>query len=1203
MINFFSLIRGFYYDYRKKNSLALSHYKKSKSTFPFVIYRMGTLFLQQKQWKQAEKFLEQALNGLNKKSFCAYRLGVALERQGRKQEAASFFYQALKLRPGWLPWVEHYLTCRLAVGEDSINEDDMLLLGAKEADAWHGIAALRIKNGKPYQAIPAMERALQLSPKKGIWWYELATCLEKLGRTEAAEKAYLKAKDGGIKNEKLFYHLGMIQENLGKIKEAIANYEVACKLGKKDHKYGAGLLHKADGNWPKTVEAFSRYVHKFPGVDALACYNLGMALDFCCEWEKACEQMELAIALDGKKKPDWYGRLGVLYERCGQRKNACEAYRQAINAGGSREFYFRLGSCLEKMGEYQEACKAYIQSQDYAVIPFSSIKNLKKKLARADFNPYLAWKLGVTLTEVGCYQDACVAFAQTRRILPVSPYGLSDKKIKENPSFCRNTIYLNFCKTLPIDEHCILYESFLSNTMSCSPYAIFKYIYNSSEYAGFLHVWVINDISCVPPQFREAENIVFISRESDSYLRYIATAKYLINNVTFPSYFIRREGQIYCNTWHGTPLKSLGDANKFGQFAYGNVSRNFLQASWLIQPNKYTEDIMLDRYHVRSIISGQSVISGYPRQDLMLNISAEDQEKLKQQLVGDDNRPILLYAPTWRDYQTLEVQEQRTRDTLAVLSESGYHVIFKGHQFLEKKFRKLGFPIPPVWLDTNELLSVVDIVITDYSSIGIDFLATGRPTIYYVDDVEEYMDGRGLCVPIEEFPGIVCRSLGELMRTLNNPLSVLELEDWQKELFVYDDGHATERVIDFIFNKKPKPVETNRPAVLFYGGTLLHNGIGTAFISLIESIADAIDIYITIDTSNLLDDTRLSLIKHLLSKVHILPRCGDMLVTLEEDWYIQKWNKYNTFCNNNFKDIVMNSYKRECYRLFGKSHFKAAVNYEGYNAFYTSILAASGEHVDRKIIYLHANMAAELSARHSYLIKIFGLYNFYDSVVSVSKATSEINRDSLAITWGIESIKFSYVDNLLNIQSVINKSIQDLSEQEMVFFNGKTIFITIGRLSVEKDHAKLIKAFAEVVNQYPESKLLILGDGYLRLELMALINELRLSDNIFLMGHINNPYPWLAKADCFVLSSNHEGQPMVLLEAMALNRPIIATDIPATRGMLMNSSAKLVENSINGLATGLLEACREMPKPVEIDFNKYNKNCVEQFYHISNIPY
>ena len=96
------------------------------------MYRIGTLFVQQKQWKQAEKFLEQALNGLNKKSFCAYRLGVALERQGRKQEAASFFYQALKLRPGWLPWVEHYLTCRLAVGEDSIMKMICYFLGLRK---------------------------------------------------------------------------------------------------------------------------------------------------------------------------------------------------------------------------------------------------------------------------------------------------------------------------------------------------------------------------------------------------------------------------------------------------------------------------------------------------------------------------------------------------------------------------------------------------------------------------------------------------------------------------------------------------------------------------------------------------------------------------------------------------------------------------------------------------------------------------------------------------------------------------------------------------------------------------------------------------------------------------------------------------------------------------------------------------------------
>ena len=130
------------------------------------MYRIGTLFVQQKQWKQAEKFLEQALNGLNKKSFCAYRLGVALERQGRKQEAASFFYQALKLRPGWLPWVEHYLTCRLAVGEDSINEDDMLLLGAKEADAWHGKQPYESKTVSLIKLFPPWSVHYNSPPKK-----------------------------------------------------------------------------------------------------------------------------------------------------------------------------------------------------------------------------------------------------------------------------------------------------------------------------------------------------------------------------------------------------------------------------------------------------------------------------------------------------------------------------------------------------------------------------------------------------------------------------------------------------------------------------------------------------------------------------------------------------------------------------------------------------------------------------------------------------------------------------------------------------------------------------------------------------------------------------------------------------------------------------------------------------------------------------
>ncbi|MDZ7909140.1 MAG: glycosyltransferase [Gemmobacter sp.] len=71
------------------------------------------------------------------------------------------------------------------------------------------------------------------------------------------------------------------------------------------------------------------------------------------------------------------------------------------------------------------------------------------------------------------------------------------------------------------------------------------------------------------------------------------------------------------------------------------------------------------------------------------------------------------------------------------------------------------------------------------------------------------------------------------------------------------------------------------------------------------------------------------------------------------------------------------------------------------------------------------------------------------------------------------------------------------------------------------------------------------------------------------MGYVANPYPLLKRADCFVLSSNHEGQPMVLLEALILGKTIIATDIEGNRGVLEGRGGMLVENSVEGLTDAM----------------------------------
>ncbi|ETJ29988.1 Teichoic acid biosynthesis protein, partial [human gut metagenome] len=93
-------------------------------------------------------------------------------------------------------------------------------------------------------------------------------------------------------------------------------------------------------------------------------------------------------------------------------------------------------------------------------------------------------------------------------------------------------------------------------------------------------------------------------------------------------------------------------------------------------------------------------------------------------------------------------------------------------------------------------------------------------------------------------------------------------------------------------------------------------------------------------------------------------------------------------------------------------------------------------------------------------------------------------------------------------------------------------------------------------------RLYIIGDGVLKNELNNKIKQLELEDSIYMIGQISNPFYYMKNSDCFVLSSNHEGQPMVLLEALTLGQKIVATDIIANRGVLEHNLGELVENNI-----------------------------------------
>lgn len=141
-----------------------------------------------------------------------------------------------------------------------------------------------------------------------------------------------------------------------------------------------------------------------------------------------------------------------------------------------------------------------------------------------------------------------------------------------------------------------------------------------------------------------------------------------------------------------------------------------------------------------------------------------------------------------------------------------------------------------------------------------------------------------------------------------------------------------------------------------------------------------------------------------------------------------------------------------------------------------------------------------------------------------------------------------------------------------------TRIVTAGKLFPQKNHALLIRSFAQIASEFPEHTLEIYGEGELRNSLQQLIDTLGLQSRIFLKGVRNDIEKVLERAAFFVLSSDYEGVSNALMEAMALGLPVISTDCPC------GGSAMLIRHGVNGILipvgneTALVESMRSMVK-------------------------
>lgn len=183
------------------------------------------------------------------------------------------------------------------------------------------------------------------------------------------------------------------------------------------------------------------------------------------------------------------------------------------------------------------------------------------------------------------------------------------------------------------------------------------------------------------------------------------------------------------------------------------------------------------------------------------------------------------------------------------------------------------------------------------------------------------------------------------------------------------------------------------------------------------------------------------------------------------------------------------------------------------------------------IIANHCNPEKSFSGTEWWLAR--RLFPRARRVVAVSRQGQAIFRRRMGLT----NVQTIY--NPVAIQR-IQKAAQETSTPALT---GKPYLLAVGRLEAVKRFDLLLAAYArsDARNNFD---LIILGQGSLYNNLQQQLQQLGLEERVLLAGHVTNPYPYLSQARFTVLSSDHEGFPMVLIESLCLGRPVIATDCP-----------------------------------------------------------
>lgn len=556
----------------------------------------------------------------------------------------------------------------------------------------------------------------------------------------------------------------------------------------------------------------------------------------------------------------------------------------------------------------------------------------------------------------------------------------------------RNKIKYNYAKwyfSKKIEKNTVLFETTHGRSVHGHIFYMMKDIeQNHPEYK----VYVASKNVEADQQFLRQngfKHVIVVAHMSSDYHRLLTTCELLVNDTSFYPFFNKKAGQTYVIVWHGTPLKYMGkDMAVVTDVA--NVQRNFYMADQIIVSNEYTKAILVETYHLKNVYSGDIVIAPSPRNAVLFDLKEREALRTRLDLT---NKKVVFYMPTWRgnvgevNNDTQKIAADLAYLTANLAEDTVFYV--KLHPF-QSEIDLAEFPkirLLPSDVELYAFIALVDVLVTDYSSIMYDFINTNKQIVLYTHDLEDYRMERGLYEKIETYPFEQTATIEGLTALINAPTTSKDYAAIKERFCPVDYQQGTRDLMSYILSGEASPtitattVHNGKETVVILSGGFWDNGITSALINTLANIDTSERNYICFFGKNKIKQEHFYKLKNLPENVQFYPVPGSMNGTLFQRLVNSQYMWKEAFKFPLINKLLAKTYQAEYQRVFGTLKVDWFIHYTGFERKYAEM---TRHMAPKTAMYVHTDMFQEYEAKHNFSKKVvFGAYQAATKVVLV----------------------------------------------------------------------------------------------------------------------------------------------------------------------------------------------------------------------------